>query len=154
MLTALHLATRQEYSAHEATYDGLTCPFCKKSHRTTRFASTIHTLRHEYGWDIETDRENGLQANYLVKKAGAMPKDAALIRDDLQRWTCLGYKRTRTGPGAQVKGYISHDIQYPNQPEQSSTTDAEGRWAWGHCSTCGEMTMWQKRKVHVPEANV
>lgn len=145
MLAALYLATRKELSAHEATYNGLPCPTCKRSTRTTRLASTIHTLRHDWGWDIKTERAEGLQAIYLVDKVGEMPKSAAKPPKGMQEWTCLGYKRTSRGPGPRAKEFATHGITYPNQPDQTSTTDADGRWAWGHCADCEQVTMWQKK---------
>ena len=44
-------------------------------HRNTRLAATIHTLRHAYGWQIETTKEPGMLADYhLVMVGYAVPK--------------------------------------------------------------------------------
>lgn len=145
-LVGLHMATHLELSAHTATYDGIACPVCKQRQYTTRLASDIHFYRHEMGWDIDTVRTEGLQANYIVRTVGEFPKVPAPVAEDQPRWRCLAFKVVNGKPGPAVKSAQAHGIRYPEQPDQRSTTDLTGRWAYGYCGSCNEYTLWQQEK--------
>jgi hypothetical protein len=51
----------------------LTCTTCGKVNRVTRLAAVIWDLRNLYGWDISTNREPGMLAEYKVVKEGRRP---------------------------------------------------------------------------------
>jgi len=60
--------------AYDAVYD-LTCPIDGRVRRNTRLAATVHTLRHRYGWPIETIDRPGMLAEYrLTGPHGLMPE--------------------------------------------------------------------------------
>ena len=67
-IAASHLKTEGHISAMTTIYSG-ECE-CGETKRNTRLAGTIHTLRHEYGWDIRTDQKPGMLADYVLVTTG------------------------------------------------------------------------------------
>ena len=72
-IAALLLERDGHLGAFNAVYE-LRCPIDGRTRRNTRLAATIHTLRHRYGWPIDTVEEPGMLATYrMVGKPGAVP---------------------------------------------------------------------------------
>ena len=54
-------------------YD-LRCPECGVAKRNTRLAATIHSLRHTFGWLIETRDKPGMLAEYRLQSRAQYPR--------------------------------------------------------------------------------
>ncbi len=102
--------------AYDAVYT-LTDPD-GRPHRNTRLATTIHTLRHRDGWDIETIQKPGQLATYILRSAPA-PRAKTVV-----------YYCPKCG---------SHLID--------PTPTLDPRWAKGRCFTCSKPVIGLRTEV-------
>lgn len=71
-IAATALRKEGHISALTTIYNGR-CE-CGEPKRNTRLAGTIWVLRHDYGWDIETEQKAGMLADYVLLMAGTPTK--------------------------------------------------------------------------------
>ncbi len=132
-VAAEELLDKGRIETFDAVYNWM-CPDCGARQRTTRLADTVYTLRHAYGWVIETDQPDKEQlAAYKLVKAGDMPGDESkgphprqLVRD------------TEVKPQASI-----HD--YDGKPIPVEAIPSPERW---ECANCGHIV---KKPIGQPQ---
>ena len=125
---------------------------CGMAKRNTRLAGTIHTLRHDYGWDIRTNVKPGMLAEYVLVKVGnpvtvstipPMPSNGETKPDGPRLWcpVCLseltggfvitrllgGLARMRCDHCDNIVVAIDRPVKPTPQPPQTVRTRRKGR---------------------------